>query len=57
MHIAFWFVEHSNYNHNHFEGEITSYKNAWTTFAKGHFCECQKHWNPEGVSKKVTCTL
>ncbi len=25
---------YGNYNHNHFEGEIISYRNAWTTFTK-----------------------
>jgi hypothetical protein len=30
-----WFVKHGSFDHNHLEGEITSYKNAWTTFAIG----------------------
>jgi hypothetical protein len=36
---ALWFVGHNDFDHNHFEGEIPSYKNAWATFAKMHVCE------------------
>jgi hypothetical protein len=32
--FALWIVEKGNSNHNHFEGEITSYKNVWIAFAK-----------------------
>ncbi len=37
--FALWFVRHGNFDHNHFEGEITSYTDAWITFVERHVCE------------------
>jgi hypothetical protein len=34
-----------NSNHNHFEGEIALYKNAWATFVERHVCEGGKFWH------------
>jgi hypothetical protein len=44
--FALWFVEWGSSDHNHFKGEITSYKDATTIFAKKHVCEGWKfqHW-------------
>jgi hypothetical protein len=45
------FIGLGNFDHNHFDCEIASYKNAWTTFVKGHVCEGQKLWHLIKIQK------
>ncbi len=46
-----WFVGHGNFDHNHFEDEITSYTYAWATFVKMHACEME-NFGIQSKSKK-----
>jgi hypothetical protein len=39
------FVGLGNFDQNHFDCEIASYKYVQTTFVKGHVCEGQKLWH------------
>jgi hypothetical protein len=43
--FAVWFVRHGSSDHNHFEGEIASYRDAWTTFVERHVCEGEIFWH------------
>lgn len=47
------FVGLGNFDHNHFDCEIASYKNAWTTFVKGYVCEGQKIWHLIKIQKGI----
>ncbi len=49
--FTLWFVEHGNFDHNHFEDEITSYTYAWATFVKMHACDNGKFWHSIKVQK------
>jgi hypothetical protein len=40
-----------NFHHNHLEGEIVSYKGAWTTFAERYVCDGGKFWQWIKVQK------
>ncbi len=50
--FALWFVGHGNFDHNHFEDEITSYTDAWATFVKRHVCDNGKFWHWIKVQKR-----
>jgi hypothetical protein len=53
------FVKYGSFDHNHLEGEITSYKNAWTTFVIGIYVTMECFGiksKSKRVLKKVTYT-
>jgi hypothetical protein len=49
--VALWFVGQGSSNHNHFQGQITSYRYAWAKLTKGMFMKVQ-NFNIESKSKK-----
>jgi len=61
MHICIMICWMDNFDHNHLESEIASYRNAWVTFAKRHVCEGGNililNQSPKWVLRKGICML